>query len=703
MTVDRPTLVQLAPTIGRWWGRPVLRSRWLSWITHGELVVFALAFMVYLVSRLVGLTRFPIYFFCDEATHANLAEQLLRNHFSIDGTFLPPFLRNDQRWNLSLSVYLHVLPVALFGKSIFVTRATSLFFSSLGVAAVAVLLKSVFRARLWWASVLLCGVTPVWFLHTRTAFEPVMMVSFYGCFLAAYLAYRTISPRYLLAAIVFGGATFYAYTNGQGVMAATGALLLLLDLPYHLRQLRASPRLATAAVALFTLVAVPYLRFRLLHPNAVKVELATLNSYWLTRIPLKEKLTVYLGYYAHALSPAYWFVWHASEPIRHVIKGMGYLPWLMAPLIAVGLAAALWKGRSSPAYRVVLASVLAAPFSSALVEIHVLRIFALVVPAVILASLGLEIIAQALARVVPLRVLGFIAGVLLSLQLCRLTATSLRDGATWFSDYTLYGMQWGARQVFSRVDQQLSASKNLSFRISTSWANYPNAFVLFFVPVALRDRVEFFALDQILRVKGDLGSSVIYVLTAAEQEHALSSGKLWVDVHEILPYPDGRPGFYFDHLRYVEGVEAIMEEERHARQVLVQEQVTIEGQPAVVRHSRLDLGDIANIFDGNIDTLARGEEANPFVLELDFPQPRPVHLVSLDLWSKDFTITVSALEHGETIPRTLTKTYRNVPPIPHVELLLPSILKPVGHLRIEIRNDFETDPTHVHIREIRLR
>ena len=85
---------------------------------------------------------------------------------------------------------------------------------------------------------LVLAITPAWFLHSRTAFETVMMVSFYACFLCAYLLYRYRDPRYLYAALLFGAATFSSYTNGQGVMLISGVLLLLTDWRYHLSQKR---------------------------------------------------------------------------------------------------------------------------------------------------------------------------------------------------------------------------------------------------------------------------------------------------------------------------------------------------------------------------------------------------------------------------------------------------------------------------------
>jgi hypothetical protein len=208
------------------------------------LLIFGL--VVYGLTRFIGLDRFPIYFFSDEAIQQTLAEQLIRNHFRDSaGILLPTYLLNDDKWSNSLSVYAQVLGVALFGKSVLVARATSVIISMLGALAVTLTLKLIFDNRFWWAGTLVMAALPAWFLHSRTAFETVMMVSFYACFICAYLLYRYRSPRYLAPALIFGAATFYSYTNGQGVMLVSGVLLLCSDLRYH----RYTPTLSPMSLA----------------------------------------------------------------------------------------------------------------------------------------------------------------------------------------------------------------------------------------------------------------------------------------------------------------------------------------------------------------------------------------------------------------------------------------------------------------------
>ena len=123
----------------------------LTWLTLGS-VLFASSLLVYLLTRLIGLEQFPIYFFTDEAVHTVLAEQLVKNGFQYDGAFLPTYFSMGSTFALnSLSVYLQVIPFILFGKSIFVTRAVSVFISLIGAVAVGLTLRDFFKMKYWWS------------------------------------------------------------------------------------------------------------------------------------------------------------------------------------------------------------------------------------------------------------------------------------------------------------------------------------------------------------------------------------------------------------------------------------------------------------------------------------------------------------------------------------------------------------------------
>jgi len=689
------------PMLGSWLKASLPRPSLAAAFTRADVLLLAFGLLIYSLTRLIGLTRFPIYFFCDEAIQTNLAADLIQNGFrDYLGTLLPPFFLNDQKWNLSFSVYIQLLGVVLFGKSIFVTRATSVLVSLLGAAAVALTLKLIFNSRCWWAGVLVLAITPAWFLHSRTAFETVMMVSFYACFLCAYLLYRYRDPRYLYAALLFGAATFYSYTNGQGVMLVSGVLLLLTDWRYHLSQKR---RLILGAALLLLLLAVPLVRFRFLHPDAQEGQLRSLYSYWFQPIGLGEKLAIFGGNYLQGLSPGYWFLPNDVDLERHRMKGMGHLALIALPFVLIGLGICLRQWQSS-AHRALLIAVLAAPFSSAIVGIAITRALAMVVPATLLTCLGLDQVLAWLRRRVPYAPLAVGCGALLSIMSFGMLRTALVDGPTWYSDYGLGGMQYGAEQLFATIPEELAKSPDTHLHVSPNWANNPNAFLSFFLNEEQRNRVDMINVDAFLFAKRDLDPSQLFVMLADEYQRAAASQKFVMQPPErIMAYPDGQPGFYFVRMRYADNVDTIFAAERQARQVLQEDSATLDGQQILVRHSLIDAGQVADMFDGDDHTLMRGMEANPLIIELVFPSPRAVGRLGVTVGSMDFSMKVITTPANGSAPRDASMTYRDLPADPHVDLALPGGTQLVSKLRIEITNLHEGEVAHIHVREISLR
>jgi hypothetical protein len=665
-----------------------------------ETWLFLFGLAVYAATRLIGLTRFPIFFFTDEAIQANLAGQLLENGFrDHTGTLLPPYFLNDQRWAVSLSVYVHLLPVWLFGKSVIAVRATSVAVTILGVAATALLLRIGPRARFWWTAPLIYAVMPLFFLHARTGFETVMMASLYACFLCAYVLYRYLSSWYVLPALLFGAATFYAYTAGQGLMLVTGLALFFSDLRYHFRQ---KAKVIAAAALLAVLLAVPYVRYRRLHPGVVSDQLRVLNSYWIQPLPLSEKLERFGATYLSGFDPRYWFQPNQEEYVRHRMKGMPYFPYAFVPLLVIGVGVCLYRFRDSPAHRMILISPLGVPFAGAAAEIQILRLMAMVVPVALFVALGVGQIYRWARRWLPYAPAAIACAAAFTAGAVQLTRVTLAEGPTWYPDYGLYGMQYGAPQVFRAVREELARSPQRRILLSHTWANNPNEFLSFFLTPAERKRVTFTDIRGYVLWKRPIEENEVFVVTASELEEARKSGKLVFGAPErVIPYPDGRPGFLFLRGRYVDDIDAIFAAEKVARARLVEAPAVLAGEPLTVRHSTLDMGAVSSLFDGREETLIRGLEANPFVLELLFPKPRPLRRISADLGRMDnVAIAVEATPRGGS-PVRYEATYRWSAETPRFELALPERVV-AEKLRLEFRDLNSPEITHIHVFELGL-
>jgi 4-amino-4-deoxy-L-arabinose transferase-like glycosyltransferase len=667
------------------------RIGWDVWL-------FAAAIGVVLASRLVGLSDYPIYFFCDEAVQAVRASEFLRDGFRDQyHEFLPTYFQNGPFFNLSTSVYAQVLPVVLFGTTVFTTRAVAAVIAVSASIAVGLILGRIFALRFWWAGALLLGITPAWFLHSRTAFETSMATSFYAWFLYFYLGYRAGRPRALYPAVVFAALAFYTYSPMRLVVALTGVLLLLLDWTHHLRNRRTALR----GLVLVLVLALPYARFVRSHPGSGERHMREIFSYWTDpNLTTRAKLANYGREYIAGLSPKYWY---GPEPdrdlVRHRMKGYGHILGVTLPIFAAGLLVAAWRIRSAP-YRVVLLALAVAPAGGALAATGITRALVFVIPAAILTSLGLDAIATFLARWIGLVPVAVALCLVLAAGQLAMLRDALVNGPTWYRDYGLGGMQYGGRQVFGEIQRLLERSPGLHVRVSPVWANGTDEIARFFM--GNDRRVELQGLDWYTSEKRDIGSSSIAVLTAEEYARAVSDSRLVVSAAgPVIRYPDGTTGFHFVRLRYPKDIDTVMAAEREARHQLSSESVTLAGEQLEVSHSRLDMGPIGNLFDGDPRTLIRTDRVNPAIIDLRFRAPREVRSVTATTGSMELSLKVHLFRAGKGT-EVREATFRKLPPDPSVRLAIVPPVRDVDRLRIEIRNLHATDADHIHVRELRI-
>jgi hypothetical protein len=659
-------------------------------------ILAGLAFMVYAVTRFIGLNRFPIYFFTDEAVQTVLAADFVHAGWhDYMGRLFPTYFLNEKYFNLSVSVYLQIIPYLLFGKSVIVTRGVSVVVSLFGATAVGLTLRNIFEARWWWAGVLFLSITPAWFLHSRTAFETVSMVSFYAWFLYCYLLYRCRDPRALFASLFFGALAFYSYRGGQVAVLLTGLLFLIADARYHW----ANRRMALFGLLWLMVLFLPYLRFTVEQPAANADQLRLLGSYWLSRdLTTPQKVGQFVREYALGLSPTYWYWPDGLRDLsRHQMKGYGHLWWPTLPLMLAGLAICL-RRKKSAANRDLLIALIAAPVGGALVAVGITRVLMLVIPAALLTAMGLEAAGRWLSRCVSSSILAVVALALLSLANLYMTYDALVNGPTWYRDYGLYGMQYGAEQVFGEIKAQLARAPQTTVLLTSAWANGTDSLLRFF----LNDdpRVRLAGIESYLYRREPLSDDALFIMLDGEYARALGSPKFAdVRLEKTLPYPDGQAGFYFVRLRYSDQAEAIFAAEKLARQQPVTDQITLKGQRVQVRFSRLDDGQIQNAFDGDFNTLARVEEANPAFVELTFPESRAVSGISLTTGSMDLSLTVKLYPPGNAEPVIYSQSFAGLPDDPTVKL---DWGKPVrtGKLYIEIEGLGRGGDFKIHIREI---
>lgn len=536
-----------------------------------------------------------------------------------------------------------MIPDLLLGRSVWVTRATAALLALSGSVAVGLTLKRAFRLRRAWLGPLLLTLTPAWLLHSRTAFETSLYASMFAWFLYAYLRYRDGRPGWLPAAVLFAGLAFYSYNTGQAGLLLAGLLLLIADARYHRRQ---PGRVLALSLTLLGLLSLPYLRFVADHPGELRQRLGLLDSYLIRAdLPPLDKAARFLREYARGLSPVYWYSPdNGLDLIRHRMKGYGNILWPTLPLALAGLVRCLRRWRD-PAHRVVLIALLTAPAGAALAGVQVTRILVLVIPAALLAALAASALLEGAARRFgDLRVSAAAFGLLAVVSGCML-GDALLNGPTWYSDYGLTGMQYGGPQVFGAAAEYLQQHPGRQVLIFASWLNGADMLRRFFVPDEPNLRLA--ELEPFLEDRSAELEGALLILPRQDYQRALDSGKfVVVGTEQILPLPDGTPGFYLAQMVYSDQAEALFAAEREARGQLVVEQITLAGRGAVTRHSPFASGTLADLFDGNPDTQVLTAGANPLVVELEFEEPLRISGLMFASEARDLRLTFRGTAPG---------------------------------------------------------
>lgn len=631
--------------------------RWLSdlskkKIPYKEGLLFTFALLAYFSTRAIHLADFPIYFFCDEAANTVLAGDFIQAGFhNYDGTFFPTYFQDGEGpYCLSVSVYLQAFPYLIFGKSVLAARLIEVLVGVLGAVWLSLMMRDVFKIWFWWSAPIFLAVIPVWFLHSRLSFGYSLTVSFYMGFLYFYSLYRTRNPRFLYLSLLMGAFSFYSYSSGQAVMLVSGLLLLVLDAPYHWQQRKTTLK----GLGLLVLLVLPLVRFIMGHPEEYARWFSMYNSYVTQTQPFIQKAWDYVQRYFAGLNPIYWFFPNQRDFPIYTMKGYANISFWMLPFAIYGLLLVVKKFKQSE-MRLPLVALLAAPSAAALVEVASRRILVIVVPVVILVILALADLLRLLNKWKPISqvTVSFILVVLLSGSSFSMLNDALVNGPTWFQDYGLDGMQYGATQVYAAARAYNEQHPDLVIYISPNWTFQGNVVREFFVPDITSIRIgsaDIFMSEYMPEI-----SQTAFVLMPPELQQIQNSSKFKnIKIDQILNTPDGKPGFYFTRLEYVDNIQSILDTERAERAKLVEEDAELEGVVIHTQHSLLDMGTIADIFDGNNNTVIRTLEANPLVIELGLPQSQMLSGMKFALGSEKVQITIIlTLENDEN--ETYTK------------------------------------------------
>ena len=661
--------------------------------TRTALVLFLLGLALYLLTRFIALDKFPIYFFSDEAIQTMTARDLAaRGLRDLDGSLFPVYFENGGQYNLSLSVWLQVL-ITWLPNSIWLTRGLPALITLLFPLAGGLTLRDHLKARFWWLTPYLFSAIPAWFLHSRTAFETALGASFYCLFLFLYSNYRLKDRRWLIPALAAGALAFYSYSPLQLVVVLSGLIFLLVDWRYHFE----NPRSWQRGLLTLFLLAAPYLFFRLTHAEAFGQHLRIVHSYWVSGISFLEKLILFFWRWLKGFNPLYWYFPNEQDLIRHLMKGYGHLPWAFLPFALLGLWRCLRQWQQ-PAKRVLLIALLVAPSGAALVDVAITRLLVMVVPLALLTALGAN---EALVWLSAKMKESRLPAVSLALVLTFASGWMMRDaivnGPTWYSDYSLYGMQWGGQQLSEKILEFKQSHPQAQLTLSPTWANNTDVIMRYFLGDPLP--IEMGTLGEHSAYYIPFEEGEIFILPPEEYAALLKNPKFAdVEVLDILPYPDGKPGFYFVSLDYSAGAEAIFAAELAERQKPQVEQVELLGQVVDVTYPLLDIGQVVDAFDGDRATLIRTFEANPLNLTLTFSNAVELQTVTVWLGNVRSAIRVELID-DQGLRHQFEAFDAGTEAIHPVQLDFGKPLT-LQSLNLSIESLDEREPVHVHLWDV---
>ncbi|HEY8174005.1 MAG TPA: hypothetical protein VIH21_13035, partial [Dehalococcoidia bacterium] len=382
-------------------------------------------------------------------------------------------------------------------------------------------------------------------------------------------------------------------------------------------------------------------------------------------------------------------------------KGYGHVMLWTLPLTVVGFVTSIVRIKS-PAYRVLLVALFCAPVGGAIVAVTVTRVLLFVVPLAMLTAIGAARLLAWVPKRVPYAALALPLFAGLVAVNVWMMSDSLANGPTWYTNYGLYGMQWGGPQISAAVLEEMDEDPSTHYIISPTWANGTDTIVDFFLKRDARVRIS--SVDSFLNLKLGLDHSTMLVMTPDEYDRAIRDPKLTdVFVERTVKSPDGRDGFFFVRMRYSDEADAIFLAEAEERRKPVSEPLDLDGETLETTHSRFEAGRIQDLFDDDTYTFVRGLEANPLLIDVTFPSPRQFSGLTLTTGTFDSEVTVRVYRADGNEAGVYNETFRDKGADPTLKLEFPDMPDGIVRVVIGVRDIRAIGSTKMHIREIKLR
>ena len=277
---------------------------------------------------------------------------------------------------------------------------------------------------------------------------------------------------------------------------------------------------------------------------------------------------------------------------------------------------------------------------------------------------------------------------------------ALRFGPYWYREYGLWGMQYGAEQVFTRAVDIAQAEPETQVLVSSTWTNGTSVLMRYFTDDL--ENVELRNINAFIFDYQPLNRNMLFVMTKDDFQSAQDSKKFKdIDIEEILPYPDGTDGFYFVRLEYVDNIQGIMTAERLARQMLQTEELMINGQKVLVQYPLLDINEIKHVFDQDPISFIRTLETNPLRLVLSFSEPIALTEVTLIVGGIPTRVDAVTKFDGQIFETVVSECDSS--PEPQEITLKFNQSATIDQISLKVLNIHDGEIAHVHLWEVILK
>jgi hypothetical protein len=111
------------------------------------------------------------------------------------------------------------------------------------------------------------------------------------------------------------------------------------------------------------------------------------------------------------------------------------------------------------------------------------------------------------------------------------------------------------------------------------------------------------------------------------------------------------------------------------------------------------MGPIENIFSGDAGRLIRTMEANPLVVQIDFDQPHLMKGLTAHVGGVETNVKIVLQDANGVVLLSTDQTVSEVPDPRDVTFDFNTTY-PVSHLRLEVKNVSDGEPSHVHLWQV---